>query len=91
VDSDKQLATAESWLSRYTHDPILLLTLGRICIRNSLWSKAREYLQKSINIQESGDTFFQFASLYKHQGDYKQATIYYEKGLALTTENSEQK
>jgi HemY protein len=56
-DPDKQLITAESWLSSYTHDPVLLLTLGRICVRNSLWSKAREYLQKSINIQESSDTF----------------------------------
>ena len=89
-DPDKQLITAESWLSSYTHDPVLLLTLGRICVRNSLWSKAREYLQKSIDIQESSDTFFQFASLYKHQGDYKQATIYFEKGIALTTEKSNQ-
>ena len=85
-DSDKQLHTAESWLSTYTHDPALLLTLGRICIRNSLWSKAKEYLQKSADIQESSDTFFQFANLYQHQGDYKQAVIYYEKGLTLISE-----
>jgi HemY protein len=85
-DSDKQLHTAESWLSTYTHDPALLLTIGRICIRNSLWSKAKEYLQKSIDIKESADVFFQFANLYRDQGDYKQAAVYYEKGLALISE-----
>ena len=85
-DSDKQLHTAESWLSTYTHDPALLLTIGRICIRNSLWSKAKEYLQKSADIQESSDVFFQFANLYRDQGDYKQATMYYEKGLTLILE-----
>ena len=87
-DLDKQLHTAESWLGTYANDPVLLLALGRICIRNSLWSKAKEYLQKSINIQESSDTFFQFANLYQQQGDYKQAVIYYEKGLALISKEN---
>ena len=85
-DLDKQLHTAESWLGTYANDPVLLLALGRICIRNSLWSKAKEYLQKSVDIQKSSDTFFQFANLYQHQGDYKQAAIYYEKGLTLISE-----
>ena len=84
-DLDKQLHTAESWLGTYGNDPVLLLALGRICIRNSLWSKAKEYLQKSIDIQKSSDTFFQFANLYQQQGDYKKAVIYYEKGLALVS------
>ena len=85
-DPDKQLHLAESWLSTYPHDPALLLTISRICIRNSLWSKAKEYLQKSVDIQESSDAFFQYANLYKHQGDYKQAAIYYEKGLTLISD-----
>ena len=85
-DPDKQLQFAESWLSTYPHDPALLLTISRICIRNSLWSKAKEYLQKSVDIQESSDAFFQFANLHKHQGDYKQAAIYYEKGLTLISD-----
>ena len=80
------MQTAESWLSSYSHDPVLLLTIGRICVRNSLWSKAKEYLQKSVDIQENSDVFFQFANLYQQQGDYKQAAIYYEKGLTLISE-----
>ncbi len=83
IDSDKQLATAESWLNQYPDDPILLLSLGRICVRNSLWSKAKTYLQKSLDIRENSDTLFEFANLYQKQGDYKQATVYYEKGLHL--------
>jgi len=83
IDPDKQLATAESWLNQYPDDPILLLSLGRICVRNSLWSKAKTYLQKSLDIRENSDTLFEFANLYQKQGDYKQATVYYEKGLRL--------
>ena len=83
IDPDKQLATAESWLNQYPDDPILLLSLGRICVRNSLWSKAKTYLQKSLDIRENSDTLFEFANLYQKQSDYKQATVYYEKGLRL--------
>ena len=64
-------------------DPILFLTLGRISIRNSLWTKAKEYLQKSSDIEENADVFFEFAKLYQSQGDYKQASIYYERGIFL--------
>ena len=87
-DSNKQLNTAETWLNNYTHDPALFLTLGRICIRNNLWSKANEYLQKSIDIQESSEAFFQFANLHQQQGDYKKAAIYYEKGLATVADEN---
>ena len=82
-DIEKQLATAESWLNKFSNDSVLLLTLGKICIRNSLWTKAKEYLQKSIDIKESDDTYFQLADLFRHQGDYKQATIYYGKGISV--------
>ena len=83
TDADGQLETAESWLNNYKSDPILFLTLGRISIRNSLWTKAKEYLQKSSDIEENADVFFEFAKLYQSQGDYKQASIYYERGIFL--------
>ena len=83
LDSDKQLETAESWLKKYGSDPVLFLTLGKISIRNSLWSKAKEYLQKSNNLAESPDAYFELANLYRNQGDYKQSVIYFEKGIDL--------
>lgn len=45
ADSARQLATAESWLRDQPGNVALLLTLARICLRNELWGKAREYLE----------------------------------------------
>ena len=77
------METAESWLKKYGSDPVLFLTLGKISIRNSLWSKAKEYLQKSNNLAKSPDVYFELANLYRNQGDYKQSVIYFEKGIDL--------
>jgi hypothetical protein len=47
-DPARQLQTAEGWLKEHPADPSLLLTLGRLCLQNSLWGKARDYLESSL-------------------------------------------
>ncbi len=47
-DDMRRLNLAEEWLSSRPRDPDLLLSLGRLCLRNELWGKAREYFQASI-------------------------------------------
>ncbi|MDB2384765.1 heme biosynthesis protein HemY, partial [Endozoicomonas sp.] len=50
-DTNKQLLTAEALLSERTNDPELLLTLGRLSIRNKLWGKAKEYFEASLRLR----------------------------------------
>ncbi len=50
-DDMRRLNLAEEWLASRPRDPDLLLSLGRLCLRNELWGKAREYLQASIGSQ----------------------------------------
>ena len=41
-DPKAQLNYAETWLSNHENNAVLLLTLGRLCLRNGLWGKARQ-------------------------------------------------
>ncbi len=84
-DSNRQLQVAESYLSNHARDPILLLSLGRICIRNKLWGKARDYLQESLDVQPNPEAYYEFAKLHEHEGNSEQAAECYEKGLTLAT------
>jgi HemY protein len=84
-DTNKQLAIAEAWLQNHARDAVLLLSLGRICMRNKLWGKARDYLQESINVQANPEAYYEFAQLHEHEGSSEEAALCYEKGLALAT------
>ena len=84
-DTSKQLAVAESWLQNHARDPVLLLSLGRICKRKKLWGKAKDYLQDSIDVQANPEAYYEFAQLHEHDGSSEEAAMCYEKGLALAT------
>lgn len=84
-DVNKQLSTAETWLQNHARDAVLLLSLGRICMRNELWGKARDYLQESIDVQANPEAYYEFAKFHEHEGRNDAAAECYEKGLALVT------
>lgn len=85
-DQNKQLKFAENLLSEHARDPVLLLTLGRLSLRNSLWGKAKTYLEDSIDIKPMPDTYHELANLLEKQGEHIAANIYCQKGLALATQ-----
>lgn len=82
-EKDKQLVTAESWLKGHERDPVLLLTLGRLCFRNQLWGKARSYLDASVGIEPQSDTYRELGQLLEKINQPKEAAEYYRKGLLL--------
>ena len=84
-DPDKQLAFAESLQSGHARDATLLLTLGRLSMRNSLWGKASAYLKESIQINPMPESYRELAILLEKQGDYSAASSYYQQGLTLAT------
>ncbi len=53
----RQLATAERWLNGHETNPMLLLTLGRLSMANSLWGKARSYLETSLASSAMPETY----------------------------------
>ncbi len=48
ADPAAALTRAEAWLPGRELDPVLLLTLGRLSLRDRLWGKARSYLEAAI-------------------------------------------
>lgn len=82
----KQLAFAESLLPEHFTNPILLLTLGRLCLANQLWGKARDYLEKSLNLMPLPETYAALGSLMEYLELREKSEEYYKKGLLLATQ-----
>lgn len=85
-DANRQLATAEAWLKGHENNPVLLLTLGRLCKRNKLWGKARSYLNASLGIKPHSDTYKELGQLLEQLNEHTEAVDYYHKGLLLAAE-----
>ncbi len=83
TNTSQQLSYAESWLKRHEQDPILLQTLGHLSMRNRLWSKAQQYLEESVRLTPSPQTYQLLGDLSKQKGEPAQANDYYRRGLQL--------
>lgn len=81
-DPSRQLTEAERWLPEHPQDPQLLLCLGRLCLRDKLWGKAREYFESCYRVQSSAEVCAELGRLLLHLGEPKVAAAYYREGLA---------
>lgn len=86
-DLTRQLGRAEGWLKKHENNPTLLLTAGRLSVRNNLWGKARQYLEASASIGIHPETYKELGNLLEHMGETEEAREYYRKGLAMTVDN----
>jgi HemY protein len=82
-DARKHLERAEGWLKRNPGDPILLLSLGLICMKQELWGKARSYLEASLSVEASHTAFVKLGELLEHIGKPEEASTVYRRGLDL--------
>lgn len=81
---EKQLVFAESLSKDHDNNPILLLTLGRLCMYNDLWGKARAYLEASIGNKELPETYKELGLLMEYLNEPQLAAEYFKKGLFLS-------
>ncbi|MFL0811142.1 MAG: hypothetical protein K6L76_12065 [Agarilytica sp.] len=82
-DSQLQLQQAESWLKAHPNDPHLLFALGRLAVKNSLWGKAKDYLEQSLALLERPEAYAELGALMRRLGEKERSAIYFEKGLLL--------
>jgi HemY protein len=68
-DCARQLANVEQWLVTHPHNAALLLAAGRLAQRNSLWGKARDYLEASFASRRDIQTCAELARLLDRMGD----------------------
>lgn len=83
-DSTQQLLFAESLLKKRGPSAPLYLCLGRLCMAQYLWGKAKDYLEKSIALQATPEAYKELGLLYEALNDETKACLYYKEGLLLT-------
>lgn len=82
-DPAHQLQTAELWLKQHPQDPALLLTLGRLCLQNQLWGKARDYFETSLKLERHPETCAELARLLAHLGELERSNHLLLESLGL--------
>lgn len=84
ADVKTQLANAEAWLKSHENSAMLLLTLGRLCLRSGLWGKARTYLEASVGADDLPEAYNELGHLLEKLGEPDKAIACYRKGLSNT-------
>ena len=67
--NSRQLLVAEGWLKSRPADAELLQTLARLCMRERLWGKAREYYKASLSIKPTVSAFGELGRMLKQLGE----------------------
>ncbi|TNF21276.1 MAG: heme biosynthesis protein HemY, partial [Pseudomonadales bacterium] len=83
ADPARQLQTAELWLKQHPQDPALLLTLGRLCLQNQLWGKARDYFESSLKLERHPETCAELARLLAQLGELERSNQLLLESLGL--------
>jgi len=81
ADPKAQLNYAEAWLSNHENNAVLLLTLGRLCLRNGLWGKARSYLEASVGAGSLPEAYNELGYLLEQMGEADKAINCFRQGL----------
>lgn len=85
---ENQLAFSESLLKKNPHSAPLYLCLGRLCIAQHLWGKAKEYLEQANELYPTPSTYKELGTLYEKLNDHFLACASFRKGLELAVKDS---
>ena len=77
TDNLAQIERAEKWLKARPRDRALLLTLGRLCLAQTLWGKAQSYLEASLSEEPSRSAHIALAQLFDRIGKPEDANRHY--------------
>jgi HemY protein len=79
-----QIERAEKWLKSRPRERALLLTLGRLCLRQELWGKAQSYLEASLAEEPSRSAHIALAQLLDQIGRPDDANRHYRASADAT-------
>ena len=78
-----QIERAERWLRQHARDPVLLATLGKLCMRQALWGKAQSYLEASVALEPTLDAHMTLARLMEQIGKRDEAIRHIRRSAEL--------
>jgi HemY protein len=73
----------EKWLRAHARDPALLLTLGKLCMRQELWGKAQSYIEASLALEPTHEGHMTLASLMEKLGKPQEAVRHFRRSAEL--------
>ncbi len=82
----QQLDQARKWTSQHPDSAALLLTLGRLSLRNKQWGEALKYFQQSLEYSPDRETLAELIRLLRHLGDKDQAETTLQEHLLLLSD-----
>jgi HemY protein len=86
-DAAEQILLLESWVKDRPKNVNLMLTLGRLSLRNKLWGKAREYFETALhfsnNMGLSAEINAELGRLLEHLGEHDKSLLCYRQAMDL--------
>lgn len=82
-DQMSRIAQAEKWLRQQPENAVLILALGRMCLRQRLWGKAENYLQASLALSETQAVHLELARLCDQLEKPDEANAHYRAAVRL--------
>lgn len=82
-DITARIARCEHWLTLHPNDAMLLLGLGRLCLRESLWGKAQSCLEASLSVEPTYSAHLALATLHAELGHQETAARHRDQALEL--------
>ncbi|WP_369326923.1 heme biosynthesis HemY N-terminal domain-containing protein [Alcaligenes nematophilus] len=79
----RRLAKAEEWLRSQPNNPVLLSTLGHLCLTSQLWGQGEHYLLRSLKIQGDLRNHALLGNLYDSLGRHDEAVSYWRKAASM--------
>ncbi|WP_028302472.1 heme biosynthesis HemY N-terminal domain-containing protein [Oceanospirillum beijerinckii] len=86
-DNDHRLKQTQKWLEQYPESASLLLTAGRLSLRNQDWDKGADYLEQSFRKNPLATTAAELSRLYASMGNTAKSQEYYQYCLDLAGYN----
>lgn len=81
------LLLLENLLKQRPNNAVLMLTLGRLSLREQLWGKAREYFEHALRATRTpalrAEIAAELARLLDHLGDSGESLQYYEQAMGM--------
>lgn len=81
ADINHQLVVVGAWIKMYGQHPELLLVLGKLCARQKLWGKAREYFTRCLSQGPNAEASFEYGKLLESLDEMDEAREKYKQGL----------
>lgn len=84
TDKKAELIHAEKWLTVEPKNATVLLAVGRLCLQNQQWGRAKDFFKASLSLDAQAETYAELARLQNFLGEKEESQQAYQAGLLST-------